>query len=212
MARRKTPMGVQVHPQLKQIIDAYLDGQNSRQIAAWCKPCLSHTAIYNYAKNVIEPTMKQAELLKSVLPPKKMEILGVPGEEQTGELGLQTAKLALLGRPVLAARENRLAALQDRHDRLNLIVEERAADMAEAPGGKSGLLTRDYKGKNADQVVYKLDTGLLSEFREHERQVAIELGQWQEAAAPNVAIQIVMPSAPASGPHMPTIDIALPKR
>ena len=34
---------------------------------------------------------------------------------------------------------------------------------AEVPGGETGLLVRDYKGKDADQPVYKVDTRLLAE-------------------------------------------------
>jgi len=48
-----------------------------------------------------------------------------------------------------ATRASRL--LQKRWDRLrvglDLILEERGADMADPPGGASGLLVRDYKGK-----------------------------------------------------------------
>src|SRR6266536_607526 len=36
----------------------------------------------------------------------------------------------------------------------------------------------DYKGRNADQPVYKADTALMAELRATERQAAQELGQW----------------------------------
>jgi hypothetical protein len=105
--------------------------------------------------------------------------------------------------PILAVRENRINAMQERHDRMRMVMEERAVDMATVPGGKSGLLTRQYKqvgsGETARVVEeYKLDTGLLGEFREHERAVAEELGQIQTAAGmggPSVAIQIVCPAS-----------------
>jgi hypothetical protein len=45
--------------------------------------------------------------------------------------------------------------------------------MAEVPGGVSGLLARDYKGKEADRVVTRSDPGVISlvaELRGHERQ------------------------------------------
>ena len=51
--------------------------------------------------------------------------------------------------------------------------------MVAVPGGASGLLVRDYKGKEADQLVYKVDTGLLGELRGHERQAAEEAEQWK---------------------------------
>jgi hypothetical protein len=124
--------------------------------------------------------------------------------------------------PILAVRDNRLAAQQDRHNRMRLVMEERAADMAEVPGGKSGLLVRQIKqignGDSAREVEeYKLDAGLLSEFREHEKQIAQELGQWQEGTSgPAVAIQIVcpagvstaQPSITATDDGCVTIDIA----
>src|SRR5450759_3596687 len=61
------------------------------------------------------------------------------------------------------------------------VIDERAAwaDFADVPGGTTGLLVKDYKGKEADQLVYKVDTGLLGELRGHERQAAEELGQWK---------------------------------
>ena len=81
-----------------------------------------------------------------------------------------------------AARNCGVAAPQKRWDRLrvglDLILGQRGADMADLPGGASGLV-RDYKGKVADTVVYKVDTGLLAELRGHERQAAEELGQWK---------------------------------
>jgi hypothetical protein len=34
--------------------------------------------------------------------------------------------------------------------------------MADLPGGTSGLLARDYKGKDADHPVYRVDTHILA--------------------------------------------------
>jgi hypothetical protein len=48
------------------------------------------------------------------------------------------------------------------------------------PGGASGLLVRDYKGKKADRLVTRIDPGvvaLVAELRGCERQAAEELGQ-----------------------------------
>jgi hypothetical protein len=53
--------------------------------------------------------------------------------------------------------------------------------MADIPGGVTGLLCKDYKGKDADQLVTKIDTGVMAlsaEFRALERQ-AEELAQWE---------------------------------
>lgn len=66
-------------------------------------------------------------------------------------------------------------------------MSERADDMADVLGGSSGLLVRQVKqigSGESSRIVeeYKLDTELLAEFREHEKQMAIELGQWEEVA------------------------------
>lgn len=63
------------------------------------------------------------------------------------------------------------------------VIEARSKDMAEVPGGDTGLLVRKLKsigsGENTKTVEeYAVDTGLLSELREHEKQAAQELGQW----------------------------------
>ena len=52
--------------------------------------------------------------------------------------------------------------------------------MADLPGGASGILRRDYKGRRADPLVTRIDPGvasLVAELRGHERQAAEELEQ-----------------------------------
>lgn len=90
----------------------------------------------------------------------------------------------------LASRERRVEALNDRWDRLRQVIEERANDPthAKVPGWKTGLLVHNVKGvgggENATVVdLYEVDTGLLKELREHEKQAAQELGQWTEKHA-----------------------------
>lgn len=93
----------------------------------------------------------------------------------------------LTERFAVASRVRRVKNLDGRVNRLKRIMAERAADddMADVPGGKTGLLVRRIKsigsGENA-QVVneYEVDAALLRELREHEKQAAIELGQWTE--------------------------------
>ena len=82
----------------------------------------------------------------------------------------------------ISSRSARIQALQKRWDHLraglDLILDQRGADMADVPGGASGLLMRAYKGK---RLVTRIDPGvvaLASELRGHERQAAEELGQW----------------------------------
>lgn len=68
------------------------------------------------------------------------------------------------------------------------------------PGGKTGLIIRKLKANGYEYVV---DTALLAEIREHEKHVAIELGQWQETAATgSVSIQIVCPTQPGEQPRI----------
>jgi len=81
----------------------------------------------------------------------------------------------------------RIEALQDRWNKLRRgveqLIEERGANMINVPGGRSGLLCRDYKGKDADRAVYRVDNGLvalLGELRAHEKHAAEQLGQWTE--------------------------------
>ena len=60
----------------------------------------------------------------------------------------------------------RVAALQKRWDRLraglDLILQQRGAEMPDIPGGASGLLVRDYRGKNADRLMTRIDPGVVS--------------------------------------------------
>src|ERR1035441_6500199 len=75
-------------------------------------------------------------------------------------------------------RNARVGLLQDLVDRIRKVIAERGADMADVPGGSTGLLVRDYKGKNADAPVYKFDAALVEQMNATCKQVAIEVGQW----------------------------------
>jgi hypothetical protein len=57
-------------------------------------------------------------------------------------------------------------------------------DLADIPGGNTGLLVRGYERKNADEPVCKADTALMAEMRATERQAAEELGQWVTTTEP----------------------------
>jgi hypothetical protein len=83
----------------------------------------------------------------------------------------------------IANRQNRVDALQDRWERMRAVIEARAEEHADVPGGKTGLLVRQIKsvgfGQNNQTVEeYAVDTALLKELRAHEQQAAQELGQW----------------------------------
>ncbi len=232
MAQRKVTKGLSGHPQEELVIKALMDGQSSRQIAEWTRPPVSHLTIWRYRELVLKPTMLNAQLLTSILPPtinrphgnaqpalleviekqlvsesgnsgKQRETVGKQEQagKREGEVNHQVRQLAIqaiTGAPALQIRENRIAAQQDRHRRLQMVMDARAKNMAEVPGGESGILTRDGKG------IYKVDGTLLAEFREHEKQIAVELGQWQENTQGNVSIQIVVP--PAGSGAVPRIS------
>lgn len=115
----------------------------------------------------------------------------------------------------IADRLQRLRALHDRWRRLQAVIAARAADPAvqAVPGGTTGLLTRTVKvvgaGPNATMVEeYQVDVGLLKELREHEKQAAIELGQWEEKQDHGGTIRIEViydhdPAAPAPPAPVP---------
>ena len=83
-------------------------------------------------------------------------------------------------------RNNRLQALQHHWDLMRELVFERGRheDYQRVPGGSTGLLTLDYKGKDANQPIYRFDAPLMAEMRLAAKQAAIECGQWSEEAAP----------------------------
>jgi hypothetical protein len=85
----------------------------------------------------------------------------------------------------IAILENRVDALQDRWERMKGVIAARAEEHASIPGGESGLLVRTVRGVGSGEdfelvELYAVDTGLLRELREHEKQAAQELGQWTE--------------------------------
>jgi hypothetical protein len=95
---------------------------------------------------------------------------------------LQETVSAAVIQAEICDRNARVAALQDRWDRMRKVILERAEapEYLAAPGGTTGLMARDFRGKNADREIFKVDCGLLRELRAHEEQAAKELGQWQE--------------------------------
>lgn len=83
-------------------------------------------------------------------------------------------------------KQNRLDAYNRRWKLLHDVIGERAVEMQDdAAGTGTGLLVRQVKsigfGPNNHTVEeYAVDTGLLKELRELERQAAVEMGQWSE--------------------------------
>ena len=94
-------------------------------------------------------------------------------------------------------RNARIAALQERWERLQRVINERAADpnMAGVPGGRTGLILvrirRVGRGKDATVRQYEVDTRTLAEMRAIEEQAALELGHWSEKHAHSGSLDIV---------------------
>lgn len=93
-----------------------------------------------------------------------------------------TDKLAVIARRHgIARRERRLATLQDMHNKLLLVIEERAADpaLAEIPGGKTGLVVRKPVLSGGDLIgfEYAVDVATIKQLQSVQEQAAKELGQ-----------------------------------
>jgi transcriptional regulator with XRE-family HTH domain len=98
----------------------------------------------------------------------------------------RTRQIAAIRAKGVAFKQNRIDAYNRRWQLLHDVIDERAEEMQDdAAGGKTGLLVRQVKsigfGPNNHTVEeYAVDTGLLKEIRELEKQAAIEMGEWSE--------------------------------
>lgn len=121
----------------------------------------------------------------------------------------------------IARKESRVAALNDLHDRLRSVIQERGEDpsVSAVPGGSSGLLVKTFKrlgqGPDAETVEeYRVDVATVAEARHLQEQAARELGQWEpqvQGDARNVPFLIVMPAAGISSGRRP-VEIDIPGR
>lgn len=78
----------------------------------------------------------------------------------------------------------RVTAMEQRWVGMRTIIAERAKDpdMQSVPGGRTGLLVKDYKSVGSGATaqimeIYRIDAPLLYELRAHEEAIAMELGQ-----------------------------------
>ncbi len=83
-------------------------------------------------------------------------------------------------------RDDRINGLCDRIVRLRQIIAERSTHptSAKCPGGRTGLMSHTLKSVGSGPLAtvvdeYELDTGLLQELREHERQLRDELNDFR---------------------------------
>lgn len=94
--------------------------------------------------------------------------------------------LAAVKKRGIADKQYRINALVRRQQLMEQVIAERADEYdGEAAGAGTGLLVRQTKmlgaGELAREIVeYALDAGLLREMRDHEKQIAQELGEWTE--------------------------------
>jgi hypothetical protein len=53
----------------------------------------------------------------------------------------------------------------------------RAFEYSDHPGGATGMLVKDYRGKNAEQEIWKFDASPVAQINDVLKQAAIEEGQ-----------------------------------
>lgn len=110
----------------------------------------------------------------------------------------------------IANRENRIKELNDRNRRMKRLIDARAKALAHVDiGGDTGLIVHNVKnvgsGENAERVdIYEFDAALMKEMREHEKQAAIELGEWQGDSIDTSATLTIKLRPPAPTPDATT--------
>lgn len=105
----------------------------------------------------------------------------------------------------LARRAVRIRQLQDLFDRHIALIKARGEEMdGEIAGGDTGLMVRDYKGKNADTPVYKYDAALIREMRGLFDDIARELGDRKT----NVDLDVTSAGKPLLDPLASALDKA----
>jgi hypothetical protein len=99
----------------------------------------------------------------------------------------------------ISSRNHRVLILQRRWERLrsalDQLLTQRSADMADIPGGSSGLLLKEYKG---DLLITRIDPGVIAlaqELRATEKQAAEELSQWK---APGEETKVTLDATPGA--------------
>lgn len=134
-----------------------------------------------------------------------------PGQEGHRLLKIAEIKAAIddqlsnIKRQGIQLQQNRIDGLAERHRLMLQVIEERAAELEhKTAGGGTGLLVEKVKEtKFGPRYEYAVDTGLLRELREHEKQIAQELGEWTEkselsgpngGAIPIIGIEVARPA------------------
>src|SRR5664279_2472092 len=93
---------------------------------------------------------------------------------------LKTANAANVVKVEIRKRSARVQVGQNMVDRLCRLREARALEYANHPGGATGMLVKEYRGKNGQQEIWKFDASLVAQTNATLKQVAIEVGQWSQ--------------------------------
>jgi len=93
---------------------------------------------------------------------------------------LKTAAAANVVKVEIRKRSARVQVGQNIVDRLCRLREARALEYADHPGGATGMLVKECRGKNGRQEIWKFDASLVAQTNATLKQVAIELGQWSQ--------------------------------
>lgn len=112
---------------------------------------------------------------------------------------VEATRAAVLAEGV-ANKRNRIEAINDRWRRLQQVIDARAEKHANirtlaaspAAGAETGLmvLTIRYLPGGGRVEEWAVDTGLLKAMLEHEKQAAVELGQWEEKSSVSGSVLI----------------------
>ena len=73
-----------------------------------------------------------------------------------------------------------MEVLQFLLDRARTLMAAREFEYTDHPGGATGLLVKEYRGKNGEKEVWRFDAGLVAQILDLLKQAAIEEGQWDE--------------------------------
>jgi phage terminase small subunit len=93
---------------------------------------------------------------------------------------LKTAHAANVVKVEIRKRSARVQVGQNMVDRLCRLREARALEYADHPGGATGMLVKEYRGRNGQQEIWKFDASLVAQTNATLKQVAIEVGQWSQ--------------------------------
>jgi hypothetical protein len=76
------------------------------------------------------------------------------------------------------------------------LIDARAADYEhEGDVASTGMLVKDYRGKEANQMVWKFDAALVAQINDTLKQAAMEKGQWTEKRDVKASDSLAAPKA-----------------